>query len=425
VSLQNAMDRALAAALRSARPMAVLCLDLDRFKDVNDTLGHPAGDTLLRHVAARLRGCARGGGFAARVGGDEFVLLQQDAEQPEGAHALAQRIIERLGAPFSIDGHTVTIGSSVGIALSSPQDNDSESLLRQADIALYHAKDSGRGQGRMFEPRMDRDLRDRRELEADLREAIADGSLVLHFQPLHACNGGALLGFEALARWTHPTRGPISPAQFIPIAEASGLIVPLGAWVLRAACAAAASWAQPYRISVNLSPAQFRGGDALAGTVAAVLHETGLLPSRLDLEVTEGVLLEGTEEALELLGGLRGLGAKIVLDDFGTGYSSLSYLHRFPFDKLKIDQSFVRKLESDPGARAIISAILVMSHKLGLRVTAEGVETEGQRKFLQGEGCDELQGYLFGRPMPIAEVETLLLKQTPRNIARFAAVAEA
>ena len=398
VLLSESLDLALRGAARNATPIAVLCLDLDSFKMVNDTLGHAAGDQLLCQVAVRLRDNLRESDFIARVGGDEFVVLQTTGVQPGQATTLAKRIIECLAPSFHIDGQDVNIGVSIGISVH-PQDGDTAvALLKNADIALYRAKEDGLGWFRLFESGMDLALRERRVLEQDLRLALQRDEFILHFQPLFD-NKLELVAFEALVRWVHPVHGMVPPARFISLAEECGLIIPLGEWVMRAACTMAMTWDHTCRVAVNLSPTQFLRGD-LRAMVANILAETGLPPNRLELEITEGVLMDNTEGAIRTLNELRGIGARLVLDDFGTGYSSLSYLQRFPFDKLKVDRSFVQRLEADDGSRAIIKAIIAMSRSLNLEVTAEGVETIEQFELLCAQGCHELQGFLLGRPMP-------------------------
>ena len=383
---------------------ALLYLDLDRFKFVNDTLGHGAGDALLRQVADRLRDATRASDTAARIGGDEFVILQTGADQPGAAAALAARLVETLSQPFVLDAMPVSIGVSVGIALCPRDGTDAETLLRHSDVALYEAKAHGRGTYQFYDPAMNLAHRERQELERDLRQAIASNSLTLHYQPFMACGGGeTVLGFEALLRWTRPGRGPISPEVFIPLAEEAGLISSLGLWVLETACREAASWPAECLVTVNLSPAQFSGGD-LPAQVAGVLHRTGLAAERLELEVTEGLLIKDAEQALASLQALKALGVSIALDDFGTGYSSLGYLQHYPFDRLKVDRSFVRPLGTDLGAHAITEAILAMARSLGLQVTAEGVETAEQLAILQGQGCGAVQGFLLKRPMPAGQV---------------------
>ncbi len=399
---------ALRLSQRSGNQVAVLCLDLDRFKAVNDTLGHAAGDRLLQQVAERLREVTRTSDTVARVGGDEFIVLQTELDQPQSASVLAIRLMEALCMPFTLDGMPASIGASIGIALYPQDGAGSEELLRNADVALYRAKAQGRGVHCFYEPAMDLAQRERRELERDLRQAIPAGELAMHYQPLVACDdSGVVSGFEALLRWTHPQRGSIPPAMFIPLAEETGLIVPLGLWVLEMACKQATAWPMACRVAVNVSPAQFRAGN-LPDQVADILRRTGLAPHRLELEVTEGLLIKDADQALASLQALKALGVGIALDDFGTGYSSLGYLHRFPFNRLKIDRSFVQLLGQDEGTHAIIEAILAMARSLHLQVTAEGVETMQQLAALQAQGCGTVQGYLLGRPMPADQVLSYL-----------------
>ncbi len=404
--LHDHLELALELARKTEAPLAVLCLDLDGFKTVNDTLGHAAGDQLLCQVAERLRGNLRDNDIVARLGGDEFAILQTSGSQPENAIAIARRLIDCLAPEFTFDNQAVTIGTSVGIAIYPSDGVTVIDLMKHADIALYRAKDQGRGGFCMFEMSMDLALRDRRALEQDLRQALAQESLALHFQPLFDSKR-RVIAFEALSRWMHPTRGLVSPTIFIPLAEECGMVGQLGEWVLRTACTEAASWEEHVRIAVNVSPRQFTRGK-LPALVAAVLEETGLTPDRLELEVTEGVLIDNPDQALEILNQLRDIGVRLVLDDFGTGYSSLSYLHRFPFHKLKVDRSFVQVLESDVNSRAIVSAIISMSRDLKLDVTAEGVETVDQFELLCDQGCHQLQGFLLGRPIPQASVGVFL-----------------
>jgi len=415
VMLKESLDVALRLAARSATAIAVLCLDLDGFKTINDTLGHGAGDQLLCQVAERLRRNLRDSDLIARIGGDEFVVLQNSGAQPDEATVLARRIIECLGASFQIDGQDVNVGTSVGIAVYPQDGTNAATLLKNGDIALYRAKENGRGWFCLFETGMDQMLRQRRELEQDLRAALAARELTLDFQPLFD-GERRLISFEALVRWTHPTHGAISPAQFIPLAEECGLIIPLGEWVIRTACSEAMSWKDECRVAVNLSPAQFRRGN-LCALVSDVLAETGLPAHRLELEITEGVLIDDTEMALLMLQDLRALGIRLVLDDFGTGYSSLSYLHRFPFDKLKVDRSFIQRMGTDESSRAIVNAIISMSRNLNLEVTAEGVETVEQLELLCAQGCNELQGFLLGRPMPQATIAGFVVDQSRSDAA--------
>ncbi|KAB0678095.1 putative bifunctional diguanylate cyclase/phosphodiesterase [Aureimonas leprariae] len=398
VLLKERLDDAVAIATATDVPLAVLCLDLDGFKLVNDTFGHAIGDELLQQVAVRLRACLGPGEFVARIGGDEFVILQPSGAQSAAASDLAQRVIAALSAAFDLQGRRACIGTSIGVAVF-PSDGDTPaSLLKRADIALYRAKHGGRGCFRFFDAEIDHEVDDRPQLERELQSAIAGNELALAYQPIFD-RDEKLLGFEALMRWTHPTLGPISPARFIPIAEESKLIVHMGEWALRKACRTAADWPLPLRIAVNLSPIQMLQ-KGLCSTVEAALNESGLPPEQLELEITEGVLLQDADAANSIIGQLRALGVRIVLDDFGTGYSSLSYLHRFQFQKLKIDRSFVQRLSDDRNAQAIVKAIISMSRDLGIAVTAEGVETAEQLQQLRLQGCDELQGYRLGRPLP-------------------------
>jgi diguanylate cyclase (GGDEF)-like protein len=411
--LQERLGQALAHARRGGTgaagggAVAVLCLDLDRFKPVNDTLGHAVGDALLCAAAERLRGHVREEDTVARLGGDEFAILQAGVAQPEGAGALARRLVEALGQPFEVDGHQLVVGASVGIALAPGDGADPDDLLKKADMALYRAKADGRGTFRSFEPGMDAKLHARRLLELDLRKALASGGFELHYQPLVDLRTGAIAAFEALLRWPHPSRGMVPPAEFVPLAEEVGLIVPLGEWVLHRACEDAAGWPGEVRVAVNLSAVQFRG-DALVPSVVAALAASGLPAERLELEITEGVLLQDGEATLATLRDLRALGVRVAMDDFGTGYSSLGYLRSFPFDKIKIDRSFVGELGASPDCEAIVRAVTGLGGSLGIATTAEGVETAEQLERLRAEGCDEAQGYHLGRPMPAREAALLL-----------------
>ncbi|HYZ22755.1 MAG TPA: EAL domain-containing protein [Rhodopila sp.] len=385
---------------------AVLCLDLDRFKQVNDLLGHRAGDQLLIQVAARLQSLVRPTDLVARIGGDEFVIAIAPPITAAWAGALAGRIVDALGEPFWLDGQQVGIGTSIGLALGPADGSTGADLLRNADTALYQAKKDGRGLYRFFEASMNERLRYRQLLEQDLRQGIQDGHLELHYQPLLDVQTKKVTGFEALARWRHPTRGLVPPGEFIPLAEESGLIVPLGRWVLEAACREAASWHLPLRIAVNVSPVQFRQPD-LADTIISVIAQTGLAPQRLEIEVTESVLIRHADQAVETLERLRDHGVNISLDDFGTGYSSLSYLRRFPFNKIKLDRSFIQGLGEDKEAAVITRAIVALGRSLSLVVTAEGVETSEQLDFLAAEDCDQIQGYLVSKPLPASDIADL------------------
>ena len=400
------LEQALAQAGRGV-DLAVLCLDLDRFKAVNDTLGHPVGDKLLQEVAQRLAACVREGDTLARLSGDEFAILQIGLTRPEDAALLAHRTIRVLGEPYEVASHRVVIGTSIGISVT-PRDGASvDALLKNADTALYRAKAEGRGVFRFFEQAMDAELQARRVLELDIRRAIEEAQFELYYQPLISLPTHEISGFEALLRWHHPERGLVSPAEFIPIAEDTGLIDTIGAWVLRQACSEATGWPEHVKIAVNLSPAQFRS-DELVGIVNQALIASGLEPSRLELEITESVLLQQDDPNLMTLHRLRQMGVRISMDDFGTGYSSLSYLRSFPFDKIKIDRSFVKGLSNDGGSVAIVRAVTGLSRSLGITTTAEGVETDEQLHCLAREGCHEVQGYLFSKPVPADRVPMLL-----------------
>jgi diguanylate cyclase (GGDEF)-like protein len=410
VFFRECVERALEQAEQGAS-VAVLTLDLDRFKSVNDTLGHPTGDALLRGVAERLKACVREGAAVARLGGDEFAIVQTGQMQPLGATTLAERIIETLGASFEIGGQQIISGASIGIAIGPNDGLDPDQLIKNADMALSRAKKEGRGTYRFFEYEMDARMQARRMLEMDLRRALVMNEFVLYYQPQLNLTRNMISGFEALLRWQHPERGLVPPGEFIPLAEEIGLIVPLGEWALRHACAEASTWPEGMKVSVNLSPAQFKGADLLQ-TVESALAESGLRPERLELEITESVLLIEDEAVLATLHALHDLGVGIAMDDFGTGYSSLSYLRSFPFDKIKIDRSFVRDLAPMGSALAIVRAVTGLGTSLGMETTAEGVETIDQLMRVRQEGCTEVQGYLIGKPMPASEIKELL--KTPR-----------
>ena len=396
---------------------ALMSLDLDRFKEVNDVFGHVVGDDLLCEISRRLQKTI-GGAFIARLGGDEFTIISVEGEQPAAAEALADQLLSAIAEEFNIDGHQVRIGLSIGVSIFPTDANDDTTLVANADAALYRAKSEGRGTYRFFEAGMDKSLRERRALQHDLQAAMERNELTLYYQP-QARISGEIIGFEALVRWRHPTRGMISPGTFIPLAEESGLIVPLGEWILREACREAASWPKPLQIGINLSPIQFRHGDLVA-MVHSVLLETGLPPSRLELEITEGVLIGDFSRAVSILRRLKALGAHIAMDDFGTGYSSLSYLQAFPFDKIKIDQAFISNLESNAQSATIVRAVIGLARALNLPVLAEGVETQAQLTFLANERCDEVQGYLIGRPQPIEEHAALLGRSTGKPLPKKA-----
>jgi diguanylate cyclase (GGDEF)-like protein len=381
----------------------VLCIDLDNFKAVNDTLGHLHGDLLLQSVAARLRSRLREEDVVARLGGDEFAILQGDIAQPADVAGLAQRLLDAIGEPYDLDGHLVTVGASIGIAIVPGDGESSEELLKNADMALYRSKADGKGTYRFFEAEMDARVQARRRLELELRAALQTGGLDVHYQPLVNLGTGEVTGYEALMRWPHRERGMIPPAEFIPVAEETGLITQIGAFVLRCACTDAAQWPRPLTVSVNLSPLQFKAGN-LYQVVSQTLKETGLSPARLELEITETLLLDKSGTVLATLHALRALGVRIAMDDFGTGYSSLSYLRSFPFDKIKIDRTFVRGMGASGDAQAIVRAIIGLGASLGMTITAEGVETESDLAQLRQEGCQEGQGYLFSMALPQGEV---------------------
>lgn len=420
-SLQNrfAFRSQIAKSLRRAGDetgsVALLFLDLDRFKDVNDTLGHPVGDLLLLSVAERLATCVRDTDCVARLGGDEFAVLSLDRNQPEQAEALGARIIEVLSRPYLIKERTISISASVGIAVAEGPDFDADLLLKQADLALYQAKARGRGVCCVFTAEMDEQLRARIALEADLRKAIDERQFELSYQPIFDLKSSTLCGFEALLRWHHPERGLVVPAEFVPLAEETRLIVELGEWVIRQACTDAAQLPSDLRIAVNLSPVQLIFGDAVA-TVRDILAETGLDPARLELEITETALLANDNRNLGTLKSLKALGVRIVLDDFGTGYSSLSHLRLFPLDKVKIDRSFVRDMTAHSDSAAIVTAIAALAAELGMTTTAEGIETPDQLDAVDRAGCTEAQGYMLGKPKPILQaVHTTLFRRSPRN----------
>ena len=411
VLLSDRLSQALAQTRRSGKPVAALTLDLDRFKEINDIYGHDAGDRVLMQAADRLRSAVRATDTVARTGGDEFVVIQCGAQQPEASVELALRLVDALSLPFDIGNKLVSIGGSVGIAVFPGECANADGLLKNSDIALYRAKAGGRGGFRLFEAGMAIEFRERRSIEGDLKGAIGTDQLKLYFQPQFATNTKVITGFEALLRWNHPVRGNISPAVMIPIAEASRLILELDAWVLEAACGDAAKWSVPHRIAVNLSTAHFHQGD-LPGLVADVLQRTGLPACRLEIEVTESLLIENADVALTALHTLKRMGINIALDDFGTGFSGLGYLRLFPFDKIKIDQSFIGGLGEDPRALSILNAILAMGRSLDIDVTAEGVETEQQFAILRKHHCSEVQGFLLGRPIPSEAVGQFINEHT-------------
>ena len=415
-AFMESLSERVKSPIDAERRFALLFLDLDRFKSVNDSLGHPIGDALLRKVAGRLENTLGPGDIVARLGGDEFAIIQVAGPQPGSADTLAARLVDLLGRAYVLEGHYLHIGVSIGIALSSEGDTSADILLKNADVALYRAKADGRGRHRFFEPGMYDRIQARRSLELDLRRALAFKELQLAFQPQISLATNSIVGFEALIRWNHPTRGIVSPAEFIPIAEDTGIIVPISEWVLRTACCTAMDWPADITVAVNLSPVQFRSGRLLESVTAALAH-SGLEPNRLDLEITEGSLLEGSHTVLRLVQGLRDLGVRVSMDDFGTGYSSLSYLQTFPFDKIKIDRSFVQGIDRKPDRLAILKAITAMADVLGMKTTAEGVETDAELACVRSVSCHEVQGFLTGRPVT-AEAAIALLDAQRTNVSK-------
>ena len=406
VMFRERVEQAIAMVGRGTR-FSVFCLDLDKFKEVNDTQGHPVGDAVLVAVAERLKACVREVDTVARLGGDEFAIMQVAVRQPEDAEVLASRIIEAFGQPLDVCGHRITVGSSIGVTVSTSDGSSYDALVREADIALYLAKTEGRGIARFFEPEMDARIQMRRLLEKDLQEAIARDEFELYYQPQVNLTTNKVTGFEALLRWHHPNRGFVSPADFIPLAEETGMIVAIGEWVVRTACFEAENWPADISVAVNLSPVQFRRGD-IVGTVQTALVASGLRPDRLELEITESVFLGATSETMKVLQDFRAMGISVALDDFGTGYSSLSYLRSFQFNKLKIDQSFVRDLMTSKESMSIVRAVIGLGKSLGITTIAEGVETEAQLDKLRAKGCTQVQGYLFSRPKPASEVPAMI-----------------
>jgi len=403
---QSRMEQALALAERG-KGFAVLCLDLDRFKAVNDTFGHGVGDSLLRAVADRLRDVVRETDTVARLGGDEFAILQTGVSEPAETSAIARRIVQTINEPFELDGHLLSIGTSVGISLAPRDSAHPLELMNNADLALYRAKREGRGNWRFFEPAMDAEARRRRALEGDLRNALSSEQFEIYYQPVVSTRKRNLTGFEALLRWRHPTLGILPPGEFLSVAEEIGLIADIGAWVLQRACAEAATWPDHLRVAVNLSTRQFRGRP-LVDIVSEAIEANGIAPERLQLEITEAVSLREDQAPLAMLRDLHTLGVRVALDDFGTGHSALSYMRSFPFDTLKIDRTFISAIETHEETAAIVRGIISLASSLGVSITAEGVETQGQYDFLAAFGCAEVQGYLISRPVPANEVSGLI-----------------
>jgi diguanylate cyclase (GGDEF)-like protein/PAS domain S-box-containing protein len=416
-AFMQALSQMIEACEGTDEEFAVLCVDLDGLKEVNDVFGHATGDKLLIEVAHLLQDLARDG-VVARLSGDEFGLII-DGTQPTAGVALAEQLAEALANEFHIDGKAVRTGVTTGISVFPQNGADAASLLVNAGAALFRAKTASRGSISVYEPEMDRQIRDRRVLHQDLSVAIRNGELSLHYQPQamsrQTAASSEVIGFEALARWNHPVRGFVPPGDFIPLAEESGLIVEMGEWILREACREAASWPMPLQIAVNLSPAQFMHGD-MVSLLHSILLETGLAPGRLELEITEGVLIEDFDRGLALLRRLKALGIRISMDDFGSGYSSLSYLQAFPFDKIKVDRAFVMNLGRNHQSAAIVRAVIGLGHGLEMSIVAEGVETQEQLSFLSEEGCDAVQGYFIGRPQPIGQYAALVGRSSGNTV---------
>jgi diguanylate cyclase (GGDEF)-like protein len=412
--MKSVAKAVFAANRRNRSHVAALLIDLDRFKEINDSFGHGTGDEVLKIVAIRLMSSIREEDAVARFGGDEFVVLQVGMAQPSGASSLADRLVAVLSEPYDVGGTELACGASIGVAISPPDAEDFDGLLACADTALYNSKAQGRNTVSFFEHGMDEVIRQRRQLESDIRRALATNAFQLAYQPVHNFSDGSLLGFEALLRWPEGW-SPQPPAVFIPIAEELGLIDQIGAWVLETACRTASTWENSLKVAVNLSPVQFRHG-AVVSVVQKALDASGLDPARLELEVTESIWIQNTDAVLDQLQHLRRIGVSIVLDDFGTGYSSLTYLWRFPFDAVKIDRSFVGEMESEPKAAAIINTMVALGRTLNLTITAEGVETPIQARVLRDAGCDRAQGFLFGRPLSAASANELAIsvRSSPR-----------
>src|SRR4051794_13319817 len=410
------LEKALRLVRRSDQ-LAVLCLDLDHFKDINDSLGHPVGDALLKEVARRLGECITEHDTVARLGGDEFAIVQFCSDcEPSAVAMLASHVVEKVSAPYEIAGQQLVIGVSIGISLAPEDGKNPDELLKKADLALYRAKEDGRGTYRFFETGMDARAQARRLLEMDLRAALQRDEFEAYYQPIRDVVSGRVVAFEALLRWNHPERGLIAPMNFIPLAEETGLIIQLGEFVLRSACTDAATWPDDVDVAVNLSPVQFKNPNLIA-SVTEALVASGLDARRLELEITESVLLQNSEATLATLHDLRAMGVRISLDDFGTGYSSLSYLRSFPFDKIKIDRSFVSELATREDSMAIIRAVTGLGRSLGIVTTAEGVENDAQLELLRREGCTQAQGYLFSKPRPASDVAIMLDRPTLRATA--------
>ncbi|MEW5727777.1 MAG: EAL domain-containing protein [Pseudomonadota bacterium] len=417
ILFQERLRGALAQAKRAGHKVALMFLDLDKFKDINDTLGHHVGDLLLKAVAKRLQRCVRETDTVARLGGDEFAVVLTNLADPDGASNVAETIIASIADPFGLDEHEVSTSTSIGITVYPDDADDADALLKNADLAMFRSKAEGRNTYHFYVAEMDAEMQARKVIERDLRLALGTDQLELHYQPLVDMSSGAITGCEALLRWKHPTRGWISPAEFIPVAERTDLIGPLGRWIMHQACVQGRDWARqglpPLKIAVNLSPAQFKNHQALIAMVSDILDQTGFDPALLQLEITEGIAMQNIETTIEVLRTLRSMGALISIDDFGTGYSSLNYLKRFPVDKLKIDRSFVVDIGLHPDNAAVVKAIVNLGHSLGTRINVEGVETREQLDFLLGHGVDEAQGFYFSRAVPAADFARLVREKSP------------
>jgi diguanylate cyclase (GGDEF)-like protein len=419
--LHERLSHALAKAQRHDRRLAALFIGLDRFKTVNDTLGHEAGDALLQDAARRLYDCLRETDTMARQGGDEFVVLMDELSDREPIARVSQRILDAVGRPFSLDGRDLHISASIGIAVYP---DDGRTLLRNADIAMHRAKEKGGNSFQYYSAQLDNHSVERLAIESGLRRALERGELSLHYQPKVNIASGLISGMEALLRWQHPELGSVSPARFIPIAEETGLIVPIGAWVLKTACAQTREWqrrgVRRFAVAVNLSPRQF-AADNLLDDIKSALAESGLAPQDLEVEITESMVMDNPDKAIEVLRQVKALGVSVAIDDFGIGYSSLAYLKRFPIDTVKVDRSFVEDIPADENSMAIAQAVIAMAHNLRLKVVAEGVESEGQLSFLRGEGCDDIQGYYFCEARAASSIGGMMSKTLPPTATRFLA----
>ncbi|WP_455219684.1 putative bifunctional diguanylate cyclase/phosphodiesterase, partial [Kaarinaea lacus] len=419
------LEESINRCIRSGHQFALMFVDLDRFKIINDSMGHDAGDQLIRITGERLSGLIRDNDTLFRWGGDEFTIILEDIEDPESVASIAERIIIGMTGPIAIGKQEIIITTSIGIAVYPGDSNTSEALIKNADAAMYHAKGSGRNRYEFYTPEMNARAQERLELESGLQKALQNEEFVLHFQPKYCADSNKLLGVEALIRWQHPSYGLVMPDRFISSLEENGLIIAVGEWVLRSACAQNKMWQdaglEPVTMSVNISAVQFRNAK-LIDTVARVLEETGLEPRYLELELTESMFISNTEAAIDSMNLLKDLGVSLSIDDFGSGYSSLSYLKRFPVDYLKIDRSFIKDIEINRKDAAITSAIAGLAHSLNMRIVAEGVESEGQLNYLKSQGCQELQGYLFSRPVPAAEVSEQLVKKSNSEHSHLKAI---